>query len=137
MKVNWNVWGLVASLLCLAHCLLLPFAFSLLPLLAQYYLTSPWAHVLLIILALIPAWQIIKEPYAYYPKSRFVRGLAIFSVMTLVLILVLRLLVSFTKSNIHLRLALNYEVHLMTLASICLVLAHLIRYRYRQSCFRA
>lgn len=61
--VNWDAVGVVGSLACLAHCLLLPLAAAILPWLVLF--EAEWLHRWLVIaltasalLALVPGWRI-------------------------------------------------------------------------------
>jgi hypothetical protein len=48
---RWDAWGQVLSLLCLAHCLLLPLVLGTLPVLAGEVLREMPVHLALVVLA--------------------------------------------------------------------------------------
>ena len=82
-KSTWDRLGIALSLVCLAHCLLLPVAFLVLPLIAVQWLQGGTVHVLLALvlapvaaLALVPG---LKRHRSWSVAGAMAAGLGLLS----------------------------------------------------------
>lgn len=106
--------GIFLSWLCLLHCLALPFVMLSLPILARYYLTHPFAHIVFALLvvpvALVALWRGFKvHGYLFIPVMGFIGASG------LVGIAILRIFSKFVQ---------QHELTLVTMMTLVIMLAH-------------
>jgi hypothetical protein len=112
-KINWDAWGIGASLACAIHCALLPLLFSSLPLFGVNIIHNIFFEVGMILLALvIGSWSLYhgykKHHHSIVPLAVFFSGFSF---------LVLK------------QFFVQYENWLLVPGVILIVAAHLINYR--------
>jgi hypothetical protein len=112
-KINWDAWGIGASLACAIHCALLPLFFTSLPLFGVNIIQNAFFEVGMIMLALvIGVWSLYhgykKHHHSIIPLAIFFSGFAF---------LVLK---EFFR---------NYEVVLLIPGVLLIITAHIYNYR--------
>jgi drug/metabolite transporter (DMT)-like permease len=112
-KINWDAWGIGASLACAIHCALLPLFFTSLPLFGINIIQNAFFEVGMMMLALvIGVWSIYhgykKHHHSIIPLAIFFSGFAF---------LVLKEFFS------------NYEVVLLIPGVLLIITAHIYNYR--------
>jgi MerC mercury resistance protein len=112
-KINWDAWGIGASLACAIHCALLPLLFSSLPLFGINIIHNIFFEVGMILLALvIGSWSLYhgykKHHHSIVPLAVFFSGFSF---------LVLK------------QFFVQYENWLLVPGVILIIAAHLINYR--------
>ncbi len=112
--LNLDNFGIVASSLCLVHCLVLPFVLLFLPFLGLQFLASNLAHKYLAFFVFLFALTAIVPGYLQH-KNQYILYAMIFG-------LSLVLFASFATNNI---MNDSYEVPLITIGNLVLVATHL------------
>jgi drug/metabolite transporter (DMT)-like permease len=112
-KINWDAWGIGASLACAIHCALLPLFFTSLPLFGINIIQNAFFEVGMMMLALvIGVWSLYhgykKHHHSIIPLAIFFSGFAF---------LVLKEFFS------------NYEVVLLIPGVLLIITAHIYNYR--------
>lgn len=68
--------GMLLSMLCLVHCLVLPFLILSLPILARYYLLHPYAHLVLAVLIVpLGLWTFVHGYRAHQNRIVLILGI--------------------------------------------------------------
>lgn len=65
----WDRWGVALSVLCLIHCLIIPFIALSIPMLARYYLMHPYTHLIFAILILPLGGFAFWHGYRHHHKT--------------------------------------------------------------------
>jgi hypothetical protein len=112
-KINWDAWGIGASLACAIHCALLPLFFTSLPLFGVNILHNLWFEVGMIGLSLGIGTYSLWHGYKKHHHS--VQPLLLFYIGSAFLI---------TK-----QFFIRYETWLLAPAVILIVVAHVRNYR--------
>lgn len=112
-KINWDAWGIGASLACAIHCALLPLFLTSLPLFGINIIHNTSFEVGMIFLAFcIGSWSLYhgyrKHHHSLLPLFLFISGLAL---------LVLK------------QFFIQYETWLLVPAVILIISAHVLNYR--------
>jgi hypothetical protein len=112
-KINWDAWGIGASLACAIHCALLPLFLTSLPLFGVNIIRNISFEWLMIVLAFgIGAYSLYhgykKHHHSFIPLAIFISGFA-FLVM---------------KQLFH-----TYEIWLLVPGVLLIITAHILNYR--------
>ncbi len=117
--VNWDAVGIAGSLVCLAHCLLLPMVLAALPLLALF--EEEWLHRGLAVALLVPVALVLVP--GWYRHGRWLPGLF----MTVGLVAINTAV--FTASE-------RWETGLTLAGALSLILAHGLNLYFCRRCLR-
>ena len=113
-KINWDAWGIAASLACAIHCAILPLFIASLPLLGSNLIDNHLVEIVMIIVAFIIGLYSLSHGYKEHHHKRL--PLLLFCIgMTLLV----------SKELFH-----DHHILLLVPAVICIVLAHYLNYRY-------
>lgn len=135
-----DIVGMVLSVLCLAHCLVLPFVMLSLPFIARYYLSQPWMHFVLALLILPVGFRAFYLGYREHKRALVfwlgVPGLLVVSITPYFFHVVLM------SQQCHFpgvpmqfnRAQMLSETALMVSGSLLLISAHWFNRRQCQSC---
>ena len=112
-KINWDAWGIGATLACAIHCALLPLFFSSLPMLGINIIHNRLVEYIMLVIALaIGSYSLShgkrKHPHSWMPFALFLTGVSL---------LIIRLTFSMG------------EVYLLIPAVGCIIGAHWQNYR--------
>ncbi len=121
--INWDRWGIGLSFLCTIHCLVTPFVILSLPILARYYVSHPFFHLLLALM-IVPVGFL-----AFYSGFRHHA-----SPWALILGVPGLLIVAGVPYLAHVLLWSINETALMISGSVLLISAHLINRKACRSC---
>ena len=116
-KINWDAWGIGASLACAIHCALLPLFLSSLPLFGTNIIDNTGFEVCMILLALAIGSYSLYHGFSKHHHNTLPLIL-FFSGFTL---LVLK------------QFFIKYENWLLIPAVVLIVLAHFLNYRFCQA----
>jgi hypothetical protein len=119
-----DYWGIWLSLLCLAHCLLLPAFLMALPILARYYLVHPFVHFGLSCLVFPVAILSLWSGYRVH-LNKWVLVLGILGAL---------LIVWASLTRVTLVMLARYELYFNVLGSLLLMVSHLWNIRSMKIC---
>lgn len=110
--------GATLSGLCIVHCLFLPLLTGILPLLSVFT-EAEWFHYLIIVLATVPAYILVKDMF-----SSGHRSIALQAITGMVL-----LIAAVSVHELH-----DYETPITVLGGLLLGTAHLRRWFLHRRC---
>ena len=114
LKINWDAWGIAASLACAIHCAILPLFIAALPLFGANIIDNKAVEIVMIIVALLIGSIALHHGYKGHHHKRLPLVLFIAGMLFLVL-----------KEVWH-------DFHLIFLlpAVLLIVTAHYLNYRF-------
>jgi uncharacterized membrane protein YoaK (UPF0700 family) len=112
-KINWDAFGIAASVACAIHCAVLPLILSSLPLLGINIIENQGFEFIMIALAFIVGVYSLyhgrkKHHHSYYPMLLFAAGISLL----------------FIKSMLH-----SHNLMLLLPAVSLVVIAHYVNYK--------
>jgi uncharacterized membrane protein YoaK (UPF0700 family) len=112
-KINWDAFGIAASVACAIHCALLPLILSSLPLFGINIIENQGFEFLMIALAFVVGVYSLyhgrkKHHHSYYPMVLFAAGISLL----------------FIKSMLH-----SHSLMLLLPAVSLVVVAHYVNYK--------
>jgi uncharacterized membrane protein YoaK (UPF0700 family) len=112
-KINWDAFGIAASVACAIHCALLPLILSSLPLFGINIIENQGFEFLMIALAFVVGVYSLyhgrkKHHHSYYPMVLFAAGISLL----------------FIKSMLH-----SHSLMLLLPAVSLVVIAHYLNYK--------
>jgi uncharacterized membrane protein YoaK (UPF0700 family) len=112
-KINWDAFGIAASVACAIHCAVLPLILSSLPLLGINIIENQGFEFLMIALAFVVGVYSLyhgrkKHHHSYYPMVLFAAGISLL----------------FIKSMLH-----SHSLMLLLPAVSLVVIAHYLNYK--------
>jgi uncharacterized membrane protein YoaK (UPF0700 family) len=112
-KINWDAFGIAASVACAIHCAVLPLILSSLPLFGINIIENQGFEILMIALAFVVGVYSLyhgrkKHHHSYYPMVLFAAGISLL----------------FIKSMLH-----SHSLMLLLPAVSLVVIAHYLNYK--------
>jgi uncharacterized membrane protein YoaK (UPF0700 family) len=112
-KINWDAFGIAASVACAIHCAVLPLILSSLPLLGVNIIENQGFEFIMIALAFVVGVYSLyhgrkKHHHSYYPMLLFAAGIGLL----------------FIKSMLH-----SHSLMLLLPAVALVVIAHYLNYK--------
>lgn len=114
VKINWDAWGIAASLACAIHCAILPLFIASLPLFGANLVDNQFVEIAMILLALIIGSIALQHGYKEHHHRRLPLNLFLAGMLFLII-----------KEIWH-------DLHLFFLlpAVVLIVMAHYLNYRF-------